>query len=767
MNCRRAFALTLALIDTVLMIGLCGAGAPDALNRAACCGPTVQAETGPLLKGDVNCSGGVDINDALLILRSVAGLPVSADCLQQNGDVDCNGTVDSADALQILRHLAGKPVTLPAGCPPLGGSEQTSADKIEEALKAGKIDSETALVYKVFSSFADSRLPTEYKGDDTYAEDNFLLPELIVRLPGLSPSNQAILRPFLRTPRASDGWFQLRAAESATGTFVAAAGTPLVFLSVDSSSHVRVWYQERHPEDQAVAQGIANEVDGVIWPKLTGLLGLPLSDAGRDDNGEDGRVDIYLAEPDVRSCASPYSPACQQAPAFVVLRRNASKSTLAHELTHVVLFSYRVKTECQWEEYAWLQEATAQWIMDYVYPSINEERLGRECFLSSPGLPLEYRNNCREYDAYLWDFFLARNFQPELIRDTWLKANQNDSLGAINAALAGLGGFKEVWPEFVIDNYNLTPLDLYRQWDGVPDGAKFEETNVDLGGSASKTYEVRGDVEHLAALYHRFSFNDPNIKSVRFTHPFADGSQPTAKVQAIVKIVGQDWKIEDWTTPAHREFCFSKPEEKLEQLLIVISNSEYQNRSHVLMSIPQPTLEVSTLGCSRWVGTFKSTYSQNSVMGTITESATATVTFELDPNLIMPPLPPRYWMSTSGTVTWSHKGTVFNCSGNTSGSYQLGLRDATLEIWDDGGERLRYIGLGQTPPGMNITVPYTCPDAGTFSFILGDGAVHHWFGTDLDEVFRLQPDGSIKDTRTFTDPLGLSTQTWEWEIHPQ
>jgi len=468
----------------------------------------------------------------------------------------------------------------------------------------------------------------------------------------------------------------------------------------------------------------------------------------------------------VRSHASPYSPGCQQAPAFVVLRRNASNSTLAHELTHVVLFSYRVKTECQWDEYSWLQEATAQWMMDHVYASDNEERLGRECFLSNPGLPLEYRDNCREYDAYLWSFFLARNFQPELVRDIWVNAFQYDSLGAINKALASLGGFKEVWPQFVLDNYNLPPLDLYRTWDGIHDGAKFDEINVDLEGTTSKTFTMRGDVEHLAAFYHRFGFNDPNIKSVVFTHPFADGSQPTAKVQALVKISGEDWKIEDWTSPLRRQFCFGKPAEKLEQLVIVISNSEYQDRNHVLFSVPPPTLEVSTLGCDRWIGTFKSTYTQNGAMGEFTESSTATVTFELDPDLLHPFLPPRYWMSTSGTVSWTHKGTFGGqCSGQGSGSYQVGLREATLEIWDDGSPRLRYVGLGQNPPGSNITVPYSCPDVGTFPFWTG-GAVNHWFGTDLDD-FWLQPDGSIKDKRTFIDPNGFATQTWEWEIHPE
>ena len=39
----------------------------------------------------------------------------------QKGDIDCNGTIESVDALLLLRRVAGLPVTLPEGCQPLAG----------------------------------------------------------------------------------------------------------------------------------------------------------------------------------------------------------------------------------------------------------------------------------------------------------------------------------------------------------------------------------------------------------------------------------------------------------------------------------------------------------------------------------------------------------------------------------------------------------------------------------------------------------------------
>lgn len=78
----------------------------------------------PVIPGDVNCSGSVDPVDALLILRSAAGLPASADCMATSGDVNCSGAVDPVDSLLVLRFAAGLPVQIPPGCPPIGGPRE-------------------------------------------------------------------------------------------------------------------------------------------------------------------------------------------------------------------------------------------------------------------------------------------------------------------------------------------------------------------------------------------------------------------------------------------------------------------------------------------------------------------------------------------------------------------------------------------------------------------------------------------------------------------
>lgn len=71
------------------------------------------------LKGSADCDGDVDTVDSLHVLRSVAGLPTDAKCLEE-ADADCDNVLEALDAQFILRFVADLPVQLPVGCPPIG-----------------------------------------------------------------------------------------------------------------------------------------------------------------------------------------------------------------------------------------------------------------------------------------------------------------------------------------------------------------------------------------------------------------------------------------------------------------------------------------------------------------------------------------------------------------------------------------------------------------------------------------------------------------------
>ena len=98
-------------------------GMPDVFVRCPegpCgAGPTPTPPAGQLL-GDVNCVGGVNSVDALFVLRSVAQIEPSGDCLAAAGDVNCSGGINAVDSLQILRYVAGMPVSQEPECPGIG-----------------------------------------------------------------------------------------------------------------------------------------------------------------------------------------------------------------------------------------------------------------------------------------------------------------------------------------------------------------------------------------------------------------------------------------------------------------------------------------------------------------------------------------------------------------------------------------------------------------------------------------------------------------------
>ncbi len=109
----RPASLPLAALVALATAVLLGAGLIFVIARS-------DSSAGNQLQGDVNCDSSIDSVDGLQVLRSVAGLPLTADCLDAAADVDCNDSADSVDALRILRYVAGLANSDVPGCLPIG-----------------------------------------------------------------------------------------------------------------------------------------------------------------------------------------------------------------------------------------------------------------------------------------------------------------------------------------------------------------------------------------------------------------------------------------------------------------------------------------------------------------------------------------------------------------------------------------------------------------------------------------------------------------------
>jgi hypothetical protein len=81
--------------------------------------PTSTPTPGPSALGNVDCVNGVDVQDAVVVLRVIAG--VGAAPCPGNLDVNCNGGPDAEDALAIIFFAAQlSPLPVPSGCRAIG-----------------------------------------------------------------------------------------------------------------------------------------------------------------------------------------------------------------------------------------------------------------------------------------------------------------------------------------------------------------------------------------------------------------------------------------------------------------------------------------------------------------------------------------------------------------------------------------------------------------------------------------------------------------------
>ena len=292
--------------------------------------------------------------------------------------------------------------------------DPTSEALIAQALAAGTIDAEQALVYRVYAQLGDSRLPAAYDGAPNAASDHMILREASARLPSLSAATQALLRPFFVPPIYRESWHAQRvagvAAAAAAGRMHAqsanrrALGTAINcqaealpdYYRRLSTAHFNIFYLELGMDPvydsfhKALALSVASVIEEVFNAE-TGLLGrFPKADTDLPCNGGDGATDIYFSslEPKTVGQTVPYAEHCSDTSSFIVMNSDhwavrglaslaisspgqtpeAMKSLLAHEVMHVLQLAMSRPEGCV--DLRWFDEGTAEWAMDFVVPAI-------------------------------------------------------------------------------------------------------------------------------------------------------------------------------------------------------------------------------------------------------------------------------------------------------------------------------------------------------------------------------------------------------------
>lgn len=710
-------------------------------------------------------------------------------------------------------YLTHFPLLLEPAPPP------TSEQLIDEALARGDINAETALTYKVFAAFGDERLPARFRGAVAAASDNMIVAELELRFDGLSLQAQQMLAPFLLPPSAPGSWLELR--EAATHADGPLPSSPAIVWGKIPAAEGKalVWYQaDRYPGDVVRAQSIAKALSDKIWPQLTILMGRePPSDLGHTDNGGDGRFDIYLVRGIGRlGIAGRYWPYCKEVPSYLLIYSDYDadilKVNVAHEFMHALQWSYRTKTDCVYPgEYAWMAEATANWAEDFVYPEANWEQTRSRSFLNTPELPLEVAPADESYKlrwegAYLFPFFLTHKYAPSLIRTVWENTEKVDSLEAWDMSIPG--GFEQQWPDFVLHNVNRPPVNDYDDWDELKAEVRSSPKFVDMEGREDRaiTLEMWAGVQHLAAKYHHLYFVDDSVRSVVFYNGFnfrlseqqvndpdvgpvgttlvasplpAEEAQ-NAHVTALIKTAGHDWAVEDWTDKGLVRYCRDAPGERLEELILMFSNSAHKDRQRTIhpFGLP-PTLWVSNIGCWRWEGDISSVEHvfDNGALLTME----ANVRFQRTKSSAWPLTANKTgeWLTHDdyepiGTLKWRFSG-IDNSGCTWSGSGDLALSEAnswlSVASYVKSGDTHRsYSGFGETDELVVIGRNH-CPDGTggpygwhTWWFPAWPGAVPGQptpAGTRSEFTWlHVAPTGAIEDSIDYHSGLGQNHASW-------
>ncbi len=484
--------------------------------------------------------------------------------------------------------------------PPPGPREPSSIQLIDQALLFDQISEEQALLYRVQAVVGDPALPQQYVGDDRGLDGSTVMADVVERWATLPAAIQTQLQPYLLPPAAPGSWFATQ-----TPNLVAAdqSGIAQEWDTVATANgKVKVWYRTATASHGARAVAIAAAIDSKIWPTLHEWMGRePQTDCGATcpTGGGDGRIDIYITN-SARSYTQPFT-CCSGSSGFAVLRADASFARVASALMYIWQYSYEIASL---QEYRWLMRASAQFAMHYVYPSSNqdpdypavheEHQLAGE-FLYRTLYPLETVDDGHEYGAYLLFQWID---DPSTVRDVWESATNPDSLAVINDQISG--GFEWGWPRFSVDNWNRAPVDYYRRIDSLRIGPEAIE---DFAISSPGTEEFVIDIPRLTSYYFRFTFPDRALKRIAVSNPIAGSGESTGAMWAIMKIDGTWRTPQDWSQRSHEIFCRDEPNQNLEALIIVLSNSEWQDREHVVQT-DNGSIRVSPDCGSLLTGTF-------------------------------------------------------------------------------------------------------------------------------------------------------------------
>jgi hypothetical protein len=591
---------------------------------------------------------------------------------------------------------------------PAGAADRPSAELIDAALAAGTITAEQAVVYGLQAAFGAADLPAQFRGNDTGRLDSVAPRLATLRAASLSDASQDAIGIYLFPPIYAASWganitpSQRKASVSGTmraadeSCFDRLRGMPrsdtLPHWRFIRTGPFKIWYPSvlgndvaqfnwyTAAENEAAALRVAATIAD-DFTRLGAVLGSVLRDGGITCNGGDDAIDVYVTRIGFSAKAQvmPYLPGECARPGWMWVAPDAvataedARNVIAHELVHLFQLRY-ARPNCDDWRYGILDEATATWALDFLYPRDNFEHEylagGPSYFNPAAGewraSPLETGagsvRNCNGYCDYLFFQWLSRRFSPSAVRGVLDATATVNAQRAYEVGLGGIGGgLENLWPRFALFQWNDWVEDVedeLHSWESVgpasirrgvvPALAQTIAVRLDgerrreIGDSIVRSLRAirDGELPAMTASYVHLRFDDPAVSLIRLEHlaSVIQGQRPRFRLQALQKIDGTWRQAEDWTGERDVRWCRDRRDERLEELVLVYSNSDAGDEpfQHSGPSVVEPyggseppRLTISNVACKPWHGTTRVTFT-NSLGGVTRHEATVTYQVLLD-----------------------------------------------------------------------------------------------------------------------------------------
>jgi len=271
---------------------------------------------------------------------------------------------------------------------------------------------------------------------------------------------------------------------------------------------------------------------------------------------------------------------------YIIIRENLNdkylKTTTVHELFHAFQRAFDCRLyKANW----WWIEGTATWSEDFIYPQDNTEQGYAESFIPKPQLSLFSSGENFEYGAYTFPFYLSNTYDRMIITKIFEAcAGSFNPLASADKTIDG--GFKKNWKEFTLWNYNKKPVERYKNADK---SRKFTEDSSQGAGSnadmfflaAGETPVTAKELPPLTAQVVETFFSErTGVRKAVFSElQNFIGKNKNAAIKAIIypRNNGEPY-VEDWTELENRSFCFDKPKEDFDRVVLIFSNADMKNK---------------------------------------------------------------------------------------------------------------------------------------------------------------------------------------------